>query len=477
MSKLLATRTLVFAALATVATAQDYWTPERIEEQRLADAALSGLTEALDPSPLGAANTGGAVAFTAFDPLAQLLEEATFLTVHQVKGGPNKGGMKEGEALATIVQTDNTTESIWVWSRYRELTGDTRFDNNVASAWGYLLANPAWQEEGGGGLNGYYRIYNCAWGVIAEPKYRAATGDTTYLTYSTMCASYLNSHFLNVSPVNTMIKGFAAGALYEFGLEQNNPTYVARALQLGDKARETVEADPALLSQEAWAMSGGAIMWGVLNSTFRANPGGRAWAETYAPMMKEWDTGGTWHFAHNGWYALGHDAAWDVTADEAHWRTQYEIQLRLLSKDTDDDGGIPTQKTNFSFEDETWVSNYLIYMGTEKVRERVDVAAASDDFAIAPGSPWTVDVTLASQDPVNVLMSTVQLELSGPGLGPIPIIAPRTLVLAPLGVTPTYAYSVPLGTNPAPGTYTVKFSGATAVEGVVETASVSVLVQ
>jgi len=473
-------RSLVLIALTLTASAQDYWTPARIAEVAAADA---GLSQALPSAPASAQGplgnspvTPSTSSFTSFDPLAQLLEEATFLTVHQVKLGLNAGGMREGEALPNIIQTDNTTESIWVWSRYRELTGDGRFDVNMAKAWGYLNANPAWLEEGGGGLNGYYRIYNCAWGLVAEGKYRAVTGDTSRLAYAQQCAQYLKTHFLSPSPVNTMIKGWAAGALYDFGSEQGDSSLIARAVQLGDIARAAVEADPALLSSEAWAMSGGVILWGVLNSTFRAGPGGKAWAETYAPLTKEWDPGGTWSFAHNGWYALGRDAAWEVTANPAYLTGHYDAQLKLLSKDTDDDGGIQTQKSNTAFEDETWVSNYLMFMGTQRVSEAVDVAVATDDFSLQPGEAWTVEVTLASQDPLNVLLATARLELAGPGLGPIPVVAPRSLMLAPLGITPTYTYSVPLGVGTPAGVYTLTFTGATEVAGVVETSQVSIVV-
>ena len=483
-ARTLVARSLALLALVSLTPAQDYWSLARIAEVEAAEQQLSGIpSSAISGSATsgpatqaGASVTPGSAAFTAFDPLAQLLEEATFLTVHQVAGGKNKGGMREGEALPNIIQTDNTTESIWVWSHYRARTGDTRFDANLASAWGYVEANPAWLEEGGGGLSGYYRIYNCAWGLIAEPEYRAATGDTSHLAYAQQCAQYLKTHFLNVSPVNTMIKGWAAGALYEFGVQQGDPTYIARAVQLGDKARATVEANPTWLSSEAWAMSGGAIVWGVLRSTFRANPGGKAWAETYAPLMKDWDPNGNWNLASNGWYALGHDAAWEATANPAFLRTHYDTQLRLLSRDFDNDGGIPTQTSNGSFQDETWVSNYLMFMGTERIAEPLDVAAASDAFTLQAGVPWLVDVTLSSQDPVNFIAGIARLELTGPGFGPLPVIAPRTLVLAPLGVTPTYTYAVPLGAGAPPGVYTVEFSGATELAGTVETASVSVTV-
>lgn len=460
---------LALFALTTVARAQDYWTPEQVAAVAASDAAL-----AAQWTPVVSTGTGTS-SFTAFDPLEQLLEEATFLTKHQAMGVQNKGGMREGEALANIIQTDNTTESIWVWSHFRERTGDTRFDTNVDKAWCYVEAHPAWLEEGGGGNTGYYRIYNCAWGLVAEPKYRAATGDTSHLAYAQQCAQYLLSHGLGNGALFTMVKAWAAGALYDFGVEQGNPAYIARAVQLGEEARLTAEAQPSYLALETWAMSGGAILWGVLRSTFQVNPGGKAWAETYAPLLKDWDSSGTWNFASNGWYALGHDAAWEATADPTYLRKQYALQLKLVAKDKDNDGGIPTQKGNTPSEDETWVSNYLMYMGTQRVSEPVDAAAVSDDFSLAPGVPWAVEVTLASQDPVNVLQATAHLELSGPGFASLPVIAPRTLVLAPLGVTPTYAFTVPLGAGP--GTYNLTFSGATELGGVVETSSLSVVVQ
>ena len=73
------------------------------------------------------------------------------------------------------------------------------------------------------------------------------------------------------------------------------------------------------------------------------------------------------------------------------------------------------------------------------------------------------------------MLATASLELSGPGFASLPVIAPRTLVLAPLGVTPTYAFAVPLGAGP--GTCNLTFSGAVELGGVAETSALSVVVQ
>ncbi len=119
----------------------------------------------------------------------EFVQAAHFGAAWQVldPASPNYGGMIEAEAgpLGGVIQTDNTLEAIWVWSRYRELTGRTDFDNNIAAAWIYCRQFPAWQEEG---ATDYYRAHNCAWGLTAALRYEAATGDVSAAGYADTCA-------------------------------------------------------------------------------------------------------------------------------------------------------------------------------------------------------------------------------------------------------------------------------------------------
>ena len=440
-------RSLSIAAVvlaAPLASAQDYWSLEKI---RAVFEAEQGLESGEVPLP----PPGGGADFTRHDPLTQLLEEGQFLTGLQVASG----GMAEGESLMGIVQTDNTTESIWVWSRYRELTGDGRFDANVAAAWQYVLANPAWLEEGGGGPDGYYRIYNCAWALVAEPTYRQATGDAAFLPYALTCVGYLRANPLNLaSTLNVQISGFAAGALYDFGLEQGDPGMRADAVALGELVRARSEANPSILSVEQWALSGGAILWGVLRSTFRENPGGRAWAETYGPMTKPWDAAGNWHLAHAGWYGLGRHEAWKASGEASFHTTHRTIYDRLISRDTDDDGGIMTQDSHPNTSDESWVSNYLAYMAIERVRPTVDAAAADDDAQLPPGSLWRVGFAFASDSAHQTEAAVVRVLLAEPGQPPSLLAGPRTLLLQPSFVLPARDLGIPIPAGAAPGVWT-----------------------
>ncbi len=453
---------LLAAALVCVpvfpSSAQDYWTLERIRAQEAADAAGPQGTR-----PLG-------VPQYASDPLAQMLQEAQFLvSLQQLQPGSDFGGMKEGETLLDIIQTDNTTESIWVWSRYRLLTGDTQFDANIAAAWEYVRTHPAYAEEGGSGSGGYYRVYNCGWAMVAEPMYRAATGDTAFRNYAIQCAQYVMSNPLGSSNLLTHVQAWAAGALYDFGVETGDGAMRASAVAYGEAMRQRIETTPSILSSESWAMAGGAALWGVLRSTFRENPGGRTWAQTYAPLLDVVDLSGSWRLAHTGWYALGHYEAWKATGDPAFLldhRTAYDY---LVAADGDDDGGIPSTDPLAVGTDESWVSNYLAFMGMELVRPPFSVAVGDDLATVSGGQVWGTTLGIANQRGQQ-LGGIFMLEVVLPGDLALPWLGPAPLTLNPFqGLSvPSYALLVPNGLPP--GEYALRLS-AFDVSGLVDSAA------
>nr|MBC8278704.1 hypothetical protein [FCB group bacterium] len=103
-------------------------------------------------------------------------------------GGSNFGGEREEEigGMYNIVETDNTLEAIWVWSRYHELTGNSQYDDEIQDAWIYAYQWPAWLEGAG-----YYSAHNCAWGLTAELKYREVYDDSSHWNYAQNCANYI----------------------------------------------------------------------------------------------------------------------------------------------------------------------------------------------------------------------------------------------------------------------------------------------
>jgi hypothetical protein len=454
----------LLAAAALPASAQDYWPWERILAERtpLSPVPLGELTEVRPP-----ALPPGTQSYTFNDPRAQMLEESLFLRTLQNPGG----GMGEAEHLPTLVQTDNTTESIWVWSRYRELTGDTQFDANTALAWQYVMVNPAYLEEGGSGPNGYYRIYNCGWALIAEPAYRRVTGDTSFLGYANACASYVRSNPLNHNAaLNAMTAAWAAGALYDFGVEQGDAAARADAVAIGEQLRLKVEAVPLFLGGEDWALSGGTLMWGILRSTFRERAGARSWAAQYAPLLDTWDPDGVWNHASNAWFQLGRLEAWEATADRRFLNTFRSIHDTLLAADTDDDGGIQAESGTPSTVDQSWVSNYLVFMGMDRVEPGYEVAAAGDAVTIAPGETWRVAFSIANHDALSPLKAWIELELTGPGFGPLLFVGPRGYRLKPGQSLPARQLRIPLPAMGQPGAWRVTIRARDAQGAVIDSA-------
>ncbi len=317
------------------------------------------------PTPLGP-----------FNYLRELDQIAAFLAVWQVSNAasPNYGGMIEAESgeLAGVIQTDNTLEAIWVWSRYRELTGRTTYDANVAAAWVYCLRYPAWLEEGSAG-DDYYRVHNCAWGLTAVMQYEAATGDVTYASHATTCASYIRSHSLNLGVTNTwtqrlyaFCKGWAAGNLYLYAEAVGSAPLLTAALDQGQNVLSWLNAAPATrLGWEYWAMSAGTCVWGVCNSVFRADPAaGVAWIAAnggYLDVWQDWynTNGYDWDSSWNVAYANAHYAMSDLAGDDPWYANGVLVTDALLSLDTDDDGGITAESIDLANEDMCWVTSYL----------------------------------------------------------------------------------------------------------------------
>ncbi len=373
---------LLIAVLFTQASATIPWTPEDAERAR----AARGGERVIIPA--------GPYRFSGVD-LADFALAAQFVASMQVGDtlDPEYGGIREGEHLPNIIQTDNTSESIWFFSRLYEITGDASILDNLDASWTYVLNHPAYNEEGGDdAIGGYYRMYNCGWALRAEMKYREVFDDTTYKAYSDSCARYLNSHNLRrtgITPfydaVNPGVLAWAAGNLYEYAVRAGNETWRSGAVTRGIRVKNWVEGDSTVLGTEEWAMSGGAVMWGLLESYFRENPAEEsAWVATYASQMDTIADPGDWENAWNGWYALGEKRLEQSTGEprwgNLHaWMTDY-----LRAFDTENDGGIQAQPSDGTGQDQAWVTSYLAFMGFDPLlQEATDVTAAAEP---APGS-------------------------------------------------------------------------------------------
>jgi FlgD Ig-like domain len=356
-------------AAETPAHATPYWTPEDYESARARGgqpAIEGGPTSLLAPLPHAAGTQDYISLFTA---------ASAFVADWQVTTpGPTFGGIREAEHLPNIIQTDNTSESIWLWSRYYELTGDTTYFQNVRDSFTYSLVNPAYNEEGGSFANsGYYRMYNCGWACFAEWYYRTVTGDTTYKFYGDSCASYIALHNLNrQSPdpfnqyVNPPVLAWAAGNLARVGTAQGRQDWVDAAEVRASRAKGWVDGEPALLYNETWAMSGGATMWGLLNSWFNVNPESLTiWTDVMRDSLETYATTGDFTNAWNGWYALGHYALWSAIDYEPARDRSLALSDTMIAEDGDGDGGIPARPADTDSMDQTWVTSYLAFMGLD----------------------------------------------------------------------------------------------------------------
>ena len=370
---------LAAALWAAAASATVPWTPEEI---------------AAPLPPPGTPDYAINYAAAPYDPEKVFDDACAFVASWQVSdpNDPNYGGIIEGEDLTGIIQSDNTQESIWDWSRWRELTGNDDYDVNVDRSWIYLSNFPAWQEEGWGEGSEYYRIYNCGWGLRAEMMYRRATGSASHRDYGDNCATFVKDNAISLaSPNNLYCTAWAVGNLYDYAVDVGRDDFKDAALSLAAQVKQYAEDYPDVyIGSYSWAMSGGATIWGLHNSYFREHPDEEnAWMDKYAAYMPEMEgPSGSWDNAWNGWFMLGHYSVYHATGDGVYWTNFDRIAANLTSQDTDEDGGIPPSQSLDNTHDHTWVTSYMCFMGMDRIIRDLSITNLT-----AEAVPGAVEVT------------------------------------------------------------------------------------
>jgi hypothetical protein len=318
------------------------------------------------------------------------------------------GGVREAEDQMNIIETDNTQEGIWVWSRYYQLFGADSFGTNIRRAWIYVQRNPAWREEGSG--TDYYRNWNSGMGLFAESKYREVYGDSTYLhVYADTCVSYLNAHPLNFNQtgytiLHPFVTALYSGMLYRYWRDRGVQAYRDTAVARGTLVKTWIQAAAQTrLQSNTWAMSGGTALWGVCNSVLQEDTtAAKAWLNTYLDSMNFFQPTGTWNNSWNIYRAWAYRAAWDI-GHVSQWQVNHKrLTDTLLAQDQDLDGGIMYTWNNPQNTDAAWTSSYLDYMGMDYLFEPSGVGegaflASSQVFSLGQSypNPFRGDVAIS----------------------------------------------------------------------------------
>jgi hypothetical protein len=399
------------------------------------------------------------------------------------------GGMIEAETgpLRPVIQTDNTLEAIWVWARYGELTGDVeRFRDNIDKAWIYCENFPAWEEEGEPG-NDYYRNHNCAWGVAAEQRYRAVYADDAYRWYADSCAEFMKFHPMNIwNMVNRFVTGWCAGWLYSYGVEREDDEARDSACSFADSLLSFIEPQiEARLGEERWAMSAGTMVWGICNSAFlRDTLRGQDWISQnghYLDTFQTWYANDyfSWDNSWNVGFANGHGAMYDISHDPTYARHHKWLTHKLLSYDTDNDGGIMATTQDADTTDMTWVSLYLCMMGLDRLIGEVydydagalEIVGIYDGIEIEPGS--RIDLVAVVSNYGREPLSNVKVILSGDASGSaesdLAFLGMDTITLVSDWLVPdsavlTLALSHPQDEHPANDTLIVRLNKAAGIK-------------
>ncbi len=392
---------LTFVLLAPAALATRMWTPEEFERyERGPVPAPFARPESLIYGP------------RRYNYLERVKLMCDFVASYQVSDStsPDYGGIIESEHQPTIIETDNTQEAIWVWSRWYELTGRDDYSENIRRAWLYVLSHPAFEEHGGQPSSIWYAVWNCGLGFMAEARYRHTYADSSFLPYADSCRLFYVANPLDTwNSRDNFVTSQSSGMAYPYALEMADTELRDTALARGARVRDWIEADAAgRLATGSWAMSGGTALWGVANTVCRDDTvAGRQWVETYAESLPGFYPGGTWNCSHNIWLANAYRACAEVGHDEDWWLMHHYLVDTLLALDTDRDGGIPATWTDPPTQDQTWVSTYMDFMGFDVfVTPTYDNDVSALEF-VSPGGTGII----RAGDTVDVLLPLANVGL------------------------------------------------------------------
>lgn len=385
-----------------------------------------------------------------FNYLERIYRLCEFLREYQVADSfsPDFGGIIEAEHLQSVIETDNTQEAIWVWSRWYELTGRDDYRTQIRRAWTYVLRHPAYQEHGGQPSSVWYAVWNCGLGFMAETRYRAAYSDTTYRRYADTCRSFYLGNPLSTTALHQLVTSQSSGMAYDYAVEFNDATLRDSALARLNRVRQWIEQSPTTnLAIQNWAMSGGTAFWGVAHAWCRHDTTlGNPWLRNYAQYLPGFYPTGNWNCSHNIWLANAYRAAAEALGHENWWLLHQYLTDTLLFLDADGDGGIPATWTDPNTADQTWVSTYLDFMGMD-----VFVTPVHDnDLSLLqftqpnPRQLLIAPCTLQASIPVTNVgryQTSAVVQLTAPGtneqvaVGPLDFIATDTVSFAPIAIT------------------------------------------
>jgi hypothetical protein len=397
---------IVLATTCSTVFATRYMTPEELAAQQ------ASIQEAR-PQPAPSTSQPFMPVYKEFiqrtaDFLAHKMQDS-------LSSDPSYGGMREAENQMTTIETDNTLEAIWFWSRYYQLFGVDAYHQNIDRAWIYVNKNPAWREEGG--AYNYYRDFNCGLTLFAESKYREVYGDTAYLHMCTdSCIPYLFSHPLSFTQsgyeyLNPFTTGYCAGMLYRYWNDRGVQAYHDTAVARGTLVKNWIQAGAqARLQYNVWAMSGGTALWGVCNSVLQEDTiAAKAWLAIYVDSMNFFQPSGSWNNSWNIYRAWAYRAAWDI-GHVGQWQTNHKRLVdTLMAQDQDLDGGIMETWNNPQNTDGSWTSTYLDFMGMDYL---------FDPSQVELGTPGRKNLDFTLQEPFpNPAKGAVSIRytLSRPG--------------------------------------------------------------
>ena len=305
-----------------------------------------------------------------FNYLRQIKKTCDFVASYQVTdtSSPSYGGIIEAEHMPTTIETDNTQEAIWIWSRWHELTGRDDYHQNILRAWTYVKNNPAFREHGGVPSQIWYAIWNCGLGFMAEAEYRRAYGDSSHAAYADTCRSfYLTNPLGNSAALDCFVTSQSSGMAMDYARARGDAVLHDTALARGQRIKTWIEDGAApRLGTQSWAMCGGTAFWGIVHTVCNEDTtAGKLWIQTYADSLPGFYPSGSWNCSHNIWLANAYRASAELGHDTLNWMIHHYLVDTLLMHDHDDDGGIPATWTDPDTMDQTWVSSYLDFMGMD----------------------------------------------------------------------------------------------------------------
>jgi hypothetical protein len=104
----------------------------------------------------------------------------------------------------------------------------------------------------------------------------------------------------------------------------------------------------------------------------------------------------------------------------------------MMGLDTDDDGGIPARTDDPDTTDQSWVTNYLSFMGFDVLVPPGDITAKPEEYVVSAGGVLSTNVSVANNEDVAITYTSwIDVDTPYGPYGGNPVLGPVDVTIGP----------------------------------------------